>query len=242
MAVTYSLIVTCTYFSVYIAVFFIVSIVCAVKIKKEYKQQKSLPKQDETDYRVKFTESVLGLELFSDEYGFNCFAGRCVSTITQQNVIPGSQIVQVNDRWLGNYRFQEILDAIQYASISPPFAVTFRIKKNQLLRPIEKYQPQSQQNINIPNVATVSPQKCTKKQMMKMWAKSVWKKKSVYFQLIPHFFDQATDFGVIFEYWRLRNDKELGINTMYLFVISIFVIVLHRIVSSLAIYRLTKKK
>eukprot|EP01084_Bolivina_argentea_P307598 531697_1 len=81
----------------------------------------------------------------------------------------------------------------------------------------------------------------SKKGMFKTWYKSVWKKKKIYFQLIPHFFDQATDLGVILEYWRLRND-DVGINTMYLFVISIFVIVLHRIVSSLAIYRLTKNK
>eukprot|EP01084_Bolivina_argentea_P307597 531696_1 len=81
----------------------------------------------------------------------------------------------------------------------------------------------------------------SKKGMFKTWYKSVWKKKKIYFQLIPHFFDQATDLGVILEYWRLRND-DVGINTMYLFGTSIFVIVFHRIISSIAIYRLTNNK
>ena len=42
------------------------------------------PRQDEQDYYVTFTESVLGLELYSDEDGFNCIVGRCVSTIARQ--------------------------------------------------------------------------------------------------------------------------------------------------------------
>eukprot|EP01083_Nonionella_stella_P010734 30545_1 len=92
------------------------------------------PRQDETDYYVTFTESVLGLELYSDEDGFNCIVGRCVSTIARQKVTPGSQIVQVNDRWLANYRFEEIRDAVKQAARQPPLAVTFRIKKNLLRR------------------------------------------------------------------------------------------------------------
>eukprot|EP01084_Bolivina_argentea_P005912 11174_1 len=105
-----------------------------------------------------------------------------------------------------------------------------------------KLRKEYKQQKNIQQVQQKQLQKWSKKGIIKQWGKCVWTKRKIYFQLIPHFFDQATDFGVIFEYWRLRNDKELGINTMYLFVISIFVIVLHRIVSSLAIYRLTKKK
>eukprot|EP01083_Nonionella_stella_P008967 25991_1 len=83
--------------------------------------------------------------------------------------------------------------------------------------------------------------KCTDKKFLKSWGKSLWKKKKVYGQLIPHFFDQATDLGVIFEYWNLREEEDIGIKTMYLFGTSIFVIALHRIISSLAIYHLTKK-
>ena len=85
------------------------------------------PRSDETDYYVTFTESVLGLELYSDEDGFNCIVGRCVSTIARQKVTPGSQIVQVNDRWLANYRFEEIRDAVKQAARQPPLAVTFRV-------------------------------------------------------------------------------------------------------------------
>eukprot|EP01083_Nonionella_stella_P272642 924679_1 len=111
------------------------------------------PRQDETDYFVTFTESILGLELYSDEDGFNCIVGRCVSTIARQKVTPGSQIVQVNDRWLANYRFEEIRDAVKQAARQPPLAVTFRIKKN-LLRRNKPPQTQAknnehtQQNIN----------------------------------------------------------------------------------------------
>ena len=81
----------------------------------------------------------------------------------------------------------------------------------------------------------------SEKGILKQWAKSVWNKKKVYLQLILHLFDQATDLGVTYEYWTLRNESDIGINTMYLFVISIFVIVSHRIISSFAMYQLTKK-
>jgi len=73
------------------------------------------------------------------------------------------------------------------------------------------------------------------------WAKLLWQKRKVYIQLIPHFFDQATDFGVIYEYWKIYDDGgTTGINTLYLFFVSIGIIIFHRILSSLAIYRLTK--
>ena len=90
-------------------------------------QEMNPPRSDEVDYHVTFTESVLGLELYSDEDGFNCIVGRCVSTIARQKVTPGSQIVQVNDRWLANYRFEEIRDAVKQAARQPPLAVTFRV-------------------------------------------------------------------------------------------------------------------
>ena len=80
----------------------------------------------------------------------------------------------------------------------------------------------------------------TKKTAITHWAKLLWKKKKVYLQLVPHFFDQATDFGVIFEYYRLSTDgNDHGINTWWLFIISVGVIILSRVVSSIAIYRLT---
>eukprot|EP01083_Nonionella_stella_P117094 348514_1 len=77
--------------------------------------------------------------------------------------------------------------------------------------------------------------------LFQIWIKLLWRKKKVYLQLIPHFFDQATDLGVIFEYHKLRNEDDIGINTMYLFVVSIWVLIFHRMISSAAIYHLTKK-
>ena len=127
MATDYSLVVTWTYFSVYVLTFFIVSIICALKITKEYKHNKSS-----------------GLQL-------------------------------------------------------------------------------------------------KKKDLFIQWIKLLWRKKKIYFHLIPHFFDQATDFGVIIEYYRLSNDGEdHGIDTWYLFGVSIAVIIIHRIATCTAVYKLTK--
>jgi len=109
-------------------------------------QEYAPPRPDEADYYVTFTESVLGLELYSDEDGFNCIVGRCVSTIARNKVTPGSQIVQVNERWLANYRFEEIRDAVKQAARQPPLAVTFRIKKALLRRPQSASNGQNQQN------------------------------------------------------------------------------------------------
>jgi len=95
-------------------------------------QEYTAPRPDEIDYYVTFSESVLGLELYSDEDGFNCIVGRCVSSVARDKVTPGSQIVQVNDRWLANYRFEEIRDAVKQAARQPPLNVTFRIKKSLL--------------------------------------------------------------------------------------------------------------
>jgi len=125
--------------------------------------EKAPPRPDELDYHVTFTESVLGLELYSDEDGFNCIVGRCVSTIARQKVTPGSQIVQVNDRWLANYRFEEIRDAVKQAARQPPLAVTFRIKKNLMRRSGRSPQNANNQRhlntqaINIPNAQSGAP-------------------------------------------------------------------------------------
>ena len=134
MAVDYSLIVTWTYFSIYVLTFLVVSVLCAIKVKKEYKRQTSV--QDKREDNV------------------------------ASNV--------------------------------------------------------------------------SKTKFVKRWAKLLWAKKKVYLQLIPHLFDQATDFGVIFEYYRLATEEDdIGINAWYLFYISIAVIIIYRIISSIAIYQLT---
>eukprot|EP01084_Bolivina_argentea_P043671 80431_1 len=81
---------------------------------------------------------------------------------------------------------------------------------------------------------------------VKIWAKSIQQKRKIYISLLPHIFDQATDFGVVFEYyyiWRLGDKSDINkqVNTLYLFATSIFVLTLHRIVSGYAVYRLTHK-
>eukprot|EP01083_Nonionella_stella_P016456 45937_1 len=76
--------------------------------------------------------------------------------------------------------------------------------------------------------------------IIKKWGKSIWKKRRIYLPLIPHFFDQATDFGVIIEYYSLRNNTELGINARTLFILSICIIIMHRLISAGLVYNLTK--
>eukprot|EP01084_Bolivina_argentea_P091380 164498_1 len=57
------------------------------------------------------------------------------------------------------------------------------------------------------NQSQKQPITLTKIDLVELWAKLLWKKKKVYFELIPHFFDSATDFGVLVEYWYLRNQN-----------------------------------
>ena len=117
------------------------------------------------------------------------------------------------------------------------YVLTFFIVSIVCAREVRKQYKESR------STTQVSPDQSimSKKSAFMHWAKLLWKKKSCYIQLIPHFFDQATDFGVIYEYWTLRNDTDISVNTMYLFGVSVGIIILHRIISSVAIYRLTKK-
>ena len=95
--------------------------------RDEIHQKYTPPSQNEQEYYVVFAANVLGLELYADENGFNCIVGRCVSTIARQKVIPGSRIVKVNDRWMANYHFEEIHDAVKQAVRYPPVTITFRV-------------------------------------------------------------------------------------------------------------------
>eukprot|EP01084_Bolivina_argentea_P001753 3241_1 len=82
---------------------------------------------------------------------------------------------------------------------------------------------------------------------IKQWFSLVKEKRKVYLSLVPHIFDQATDYGVIFTYYSLwkdiekSGDDEIGdANPKIFFYASIFVIILHRILSVIAIYKLTR--
>eukprot|EP01083_Nonionella_stella_P121207 364105_1 len=76
------------------------------------------------------------------------------------------------------------------------------------------------------------------------WGKMVWSKKKIYWAMIPHIFDQATDFGVIVEYFHLykQNDRIGSTNPFWFFWLSIIIIVVHRIVSSITVYAMSRNR
>eukprot|EP01083_Nonionella_stella_P190303 704809_1 len=88
---------------------------------------------------------------------------------------------------------------------------------------------------------------CCSKAFFKLWLKSLWQKKKLYLTVIPHLFDQATDLGVLFTYYALWNNSctepectSSVIKPQYWFFASIFVISLHKIVSCVAVYLLSR--
>eukprot|EP01084_Bolivina_argentea_P047435 87409_1 len=80
------------------------------------------------------------------------------------------------------------------------------------------------------------------KNIIKHWAKLVWSKKKVYWGLVPHIFDQATDISVAVEYWIMyKNDVNVtDTNPLYFFMSTVFFLLLHRIVSTVTLYYLTR--
>eukprot|EP01083_Nonionella_stella_P303257 1049150_1 len=72
------------------------------------------------------------------------------------------------------------------------------------------------------------------------WATLVYEKKKVYLQIIPHLFDQATDFMVIMQYYQYKQDKTFtSINTNALFYLAISILIVHRVISCFGVYVLT---
>ena len=80
---------------------------------------------------------------------------------------------------------------------------------------------------------------------MKEWGKSMWHQKKIYGSIFPHIFDQATDIGVILEYyqqWQHQSiDDDAETNPMWFFFVSVFIVLVQRIVSTSTIYALTKR-
>eukprot|EP01084_Bolivina_argentea_P122635 217309_1 len=75
----------------------------------------------------------------------------------------------------------------------------------------------------------------------KLWIKSLWKMKKVYISIVPHIFDQATDIGVLFQYYALWKDDDFTIiEAQYWFSMGIFVIVLHKVISCIAVFLLLR--
>ncbi len=70
----------------------------------------------------------------------------------------------------------------------------------------------------------------------------MWSKKKVYWGLVPHIFDQATDISVAVEYWLMyKNNENVGdLNPFHYFVGTILFLFLHRLVSTLTLYYLTR--
>ena len=89
-----------------------------------------------------------------------------------------------------------------------------------------------------------SPWKC-----IKILFHSTRKKKSCYFPIVSHIFDQITDVAVICEFYVLstfeskyntnRFDYCGGVNTLYLFIASIVCLLCYRTISSVIIYQNT---
>eukprot|EP01084_Bolivina_argentea_P122265 216670_1 len=96
------------------------------------------------------------------------------------------------------------------------------------------------------NYANMSCFKRTKKFVI-YWVKSLWTKKSIYFSIIPHLFDQATDLGVVYKYYEIWKDPgqyeniHNTVNIKAIFFASIGIIILSKIISCGAIFVLTRK-
>jgi len=90
---------------------------------------------------------------------------------------------------------------------------------------------------------------------VKLWAKAIWLKKGIYFQLLAHTWDQATNIGVILEFyygWRNQEEdmlagtdtcyEEYGIKFEYYFYASLLAFMLYRCVSAFVTGRNTSWK
>eukprot|EP01083_Nonionella_stella_P043394 117062_1 len=78
----------------------------------------------------------------------------------------------------------------------------------------------------------------------KTWAKSIWSKKKIYWAVIPHIIDQASDVGVILEYyeeWKAHDasDSYDAVNPMWFFYFAVFIVIFQRLASSTTIYFMT---
>eukprot|EP01084_Bolivina_argentea_P067649 123161_1 len=77
----------------------------------------------------------------------------------------------------------------------------------------------------------------------KLWIVDVLHRKSVYGPLVAHLADTASDFAAVVEFYEISktsNPEDCnGLNTWYLFYLSIGCMALYRVISSYAIWRIT---
>eukprot|EP01084_Bolivina_argentea_P054424 99808_1 len=78
----------------------------------------------------------------------------------------------------------------------------------------------------------------------KIWFKSLWLKKKIYWALVPHIFDQATDIGTLLVYQEAWNNyKQLSqqeqdqkaLNPYWWFVLGICIIIFQKVISTITI-------
>eukprot|EP01083_Nonionella_stella_P260941 889113_1 len=80
------------------------------------------------------------------------------------------------------------------------------------------------------------------KAKLKLCAKDVWGRKSVYLPLISHLSDTCTDFAAVVEFGIVAahsNADDCKVNVRYLFTLSIMCMVVYRVISSYKIYEIT---
>eukprot|EP01083_Nonionella_stella_P018830 52355_1 len=85
-------------------------------------------------------------------------------------------------------------------------------------------------------------EKATFTKKVKLVARDVWGRKSVYLRLISHLSDTATDFASVIEFGIVAassNSDNCGINVWYLFTISIICMIGYRLISAYKIYQIT---
>eukprot|EP01084_Bolivina_argentea_P027755 51561_1 len=79
--------------------------------------------------------------------------------------------------------------------------------------------------------------------LLQKWVKSIYRKKKIYCAVLIHIADQATDLGVLIiyynEYINYDNTTDTFIDTFWFFWISIFIIIIHKIVSTITMFQLT---
>ena len=78
------------------------------------------------------------------------------------------------------------------------------------------------------------------------WLKLMWQKKKIYWSLLPHIFDQATDFGTIWAYYETyqtyQNDPDKDnwtFNPRWFVIFGLFIIIFQRFMSMTVIYFMT---
>ena len=79
----------------------------------------------------------------------------------------------------------------------------------------EKYDPDTNEAneekfIDQSTTQTNANESCFKtfKKFTKYWLQSIWTKKKIYFSIVPHVFDQATDAGVIYTYYQIWSNPD----------------------------------